>query len=288
MTKILITLLALLVSTDALAETPSPDASEKWDVTVAVRISDGRGKPVEVHVALPHDTRAQRTSNVVVEDRGLKTQIVQGEQPEVVLSGVIRKSRRVAVSYTVALNEVRYTVPIIEPPDDPPLDLYPELSPAPLFPSRSILVREFLEENVAPELAEGNRGVMRAIYRTTRHRLEHRRSGKSLPLDVLRRGYGQRIGIERVFTTFLRCARIPARFVEGINLESTTKRKRVFWTETWSKSKWWPVSASRGWIGKRPPTYVALAYDGLRAVRLEGEASVSYTVQARRNKGNAK
>jgi hypothetical protein len=284
MLNTLIGLITFLTATTASAQTPPPADAEMWDVTVAVRIGDGRGKPVEVRVALPPDTPAQRISDVRVDDRGLKTQIIQGEQPEVVLSGVIRNSRRVAVSYTVALDDVRRTVPIIAPPDDPPLDLYRELSPAPLFPSRSILVREFLEENVAPELSDGSRGVMRAIYRVTRRRLEHRSDGKSLALDVIRRGYGQRIGIERVFTTFLRCARIPARFVEGINLKSTTKRKRVFWTEIWSKAKWWPVSASRGWIGKRPATFVALAYDGLRAVRWEGEASVSYTVQAHRKK----
>lgn len=275
------TVVTLLVLASAPAQA-APETGVAWDVTFAVRINDGHGRPVQVHVALPPDTAAQRLSDLRIVDRGLKTQVIQGEHPEVVLTGVVRKSRRVAVSYTVTVEAQDTTVPLIDPPENPPLDLYAELSPAPLFPSRSILVREFLEENVGPVLAEGNRGVMRAIYNVARRRLEHSSKGKSLPLDVLRRGYGQRIGLERLFTTFLRCARIPARFVEGVDLDSRTKRKRVFWTEVWAESEWWPVSLSRRWLGKRSADLVALTYDGRRAVRLEGDATVAYTVQAYR------
>jgi hypothetical protein len=253
-----------------------------WDVTFAVRIGDSHGRPVEVRVALPPETAEQRVSDVRIVGRGLKTQVIQGEEPEVVLSGIVRKSRRVAVSYSVAIAATEQTVPPIAPPDDPPLELYTDLSPAPLFPSRSILVREFLEENVGPVLAEGNRDVMRAIYNVMRARFEHKRDGKSLPLDVLRRGHGQRIGLERLFTTFLRCARIPARFIEGIKLDSRTKRKRVFWTEVWAESEWWPVCLSRTWVGKRSTNLLALTYDGRRPVHVEGDGTVTYTVQAHR------
>lgn len=259
-------------------------AADEWDVTFAVRVGDVGGKSMEVRIALPPETPSQRVSEMRVEDRGLKTQIIQGEQPEVVISGTVRKARRFAVTYTVAVTAAGATVPAIEPPKDPPLDLYAELSPAPLFPSRSILVREFLEEHAAPLLADGDRDVMRAIYNVSRTRLQHKSDGKSLPLDVIRRGQGQRIGIERVFSTFLRCARIPARFIEGIKLDSRTKKKRVFWSEAWADSEWWPVSASRGWVGKRPATFVALTHDGRRAVRMESEGSLSYTVQARRKR----
>jgi hypothetical protein len=257
------------------------EAGEAWDVTFALRIDNGRGRPVQVRVALPPDTPTQRVSNVRISSRGLKTQTIQGEQPEVLFNGVVRKSRRVAVSYTVTVTPEQRAIPAIDAPADPPLDLYSELSPAPLFPSRSILVREFLEENVTPLLADEDRGVLRAIYDVTRSRLRHDTAGKSLPLDVLRRGFGQRIGLERLFTTFLRCARIPARFVEGIKLDSSTRRKRFYWTEAWSQDAWWPASVSRGWIGKRPTRMVALTYDGRRPVQIEGEGAVSYTVQAR-------
>lgn len=261
-----------------------PATADEWDVTFAVRVGDAGGKPVEVRIALPPETPSQRVRDVRVEDRGLKTQIIQGEQPEVVVTGAFRKARRIAVTYTVAVTGADATVPAIEPPQDPPLDLYVELSPAPLFPSRSILVREFLEEHAAPLLVDGDRDVMRAIYNVSRTRLQYKSDGKSLPLDVVRRGQGQRIGIERVFTTFLRCARIPARFIEGIKLDSRTKKKRVFWSEAWADSEWWPISASRGWVGKRPATFVALTHDGRRAVRMEGDGTLSYTVQAQRKR----
>jgi hypothetical protein len=56
----------------------------------------------------------------------------------------------------------------------------------------------------------------------------------------------------------------------------------VFWTEVWRDSQWGPVSVSRGWLGKRSAKLVALTYDGRRAVRMQGDGTVTYTVQAHR------
>jgi hypothetical protein len=75
---------------------------------------------------------------------------------------------------------------------------------------------------------------------------------------------------------------MPARFIEGVRLSSATQRKRMFWTEVWFDGRWWPVSASGGWIGKRPASALALAADGTRIVSVDGQASVSYSVRARR------
>jgi hypothetical protein len=148
-----------------------------------------------------------------------------------------------------------------------------------LFQSRSLLVREFLETEVAPRLADATEGVMRPIFAATRRELEHRRDGASLVLDAIRSRRAKRIGIERSFTTFLRCAGIPARMIEGINLNSATRRKRVFWNEVWLQDRWWPVSASRGWIGRLPEHYLAVARNGRRVLSVEGPADATYTVQ---------
>jgi hypothetical protein len=55
----------------------------------------------------------------------------------------------------------------------------------------------------------------------------------------------------------------------------------VFWTEVWADGAWWPVSASRGWIGDLPPSYVGLARDGARVVVVDGPATAAYVVTAR-------
>jgi hypothetical protein len=255
----------------------------RWDVTFAIRITGGTGAPMEVRLALPADTEAQHIGEVSVNARGLDATVVRDgtDAPHVLLQGRLKGSRRVAVSYTVHRQRQLAAVPAVVPLAAPPADLVPFLSPSPIFQSRSILVRDFLETNVSPLLGTaGNADLMRAILQVTRERLAWDRRGQTLTLDVIRSGKGRRIGIERAFTTFLRCARIPARLVEGLNLASTTPHKRVFWTEVWAQGHWWPVSASHGWVGREPRSYVALARDGQRVLTVDGPVEGSYTVQA--------
>jgi transglutaminase-like putative cysteine protease len=261
------------------ARTPSPS---RWTVTVAIRIAGGTGAPMTVRLALPADTDAQQVGAVEVTARGLDSSVVrEGAQPYVLLSGKLKGSRRVAVRYSVYRRRQLAAVPAVLPLPAPPPDLIPFVSPSPVFQSRSILVRDFLESNVSPALgAASNADLMRAIFQVTRERLTWDRAGKSLTLDVIRSGKGKRIGIERAFVTFLRCAHIPARLVEGVNLNSTTQRKRVFWTEVWAQDRWWPVSASRGWVGREPKSYVALTRDGQHVVTVDGPVEATYSVEA--------
>jgi len=252
-----------------------------WEITVALRVFDTEGKPIEVHVALPPDTPFQEISDIEVLDRGLTSDIVLGAEPKVIFRGRADGDRRVSVNYRVERTPRRMRVPAVQPVVDPPRTALDALRPASLFPSRSILVREFLETHVTPRIREGETDMLRAIYAVTREQLPHNREGKSLPLDVLRRGFGLRIGLERVFTTCLRSAGIPARFVEGVNLESSTRRKRTFWTEVWVDGEWYAVSVSNGWMGRIPDAAVAIAFDGRRVMRSHGAGSVEYSIVAR-------
>lgn len=254
-----------------------------WTVTVAVRLSDGTGAPVAVRIALPPSDENQELGEVEVQARGLAATVVHdGDEPHVDLRGKLKGSRRVAVRYTVHRQRTLGTLPVIAPLDAPPPALLPFLMPSPIFQSRSILVRDFLETNVGPLLdTPGQPDLVRILHQVTREHFPWAGDGKTLTLDVIRSGRGKRIGIERVFTTFLRCAHVPARFVEGLNLASTTQRKRVFWTEVWGQNRWWPLSASSGWVGRLPKAYVALTRDGQRALQVEGPVQATYAIQAR-------
>src|SRR5262249_17249804 len=154
----------------------------------------------------------QHIGEVEVTTRGLDASVVRdGPQPYVLLRGKLKGSRRVAVHYTVHRTRQLAAVPAVQPVPAPPPELVPFVSPSSVFQSRSILVRDFLETTVSPLLGStGTADLMRAIFQVTRERLTWDRAGKSLTLDVIRSGKGKRIGIERVFTTSLRCARIPA------------------------------------------------------------------------------
>lgn len=257
-------------------------AAVRWDVTMALRLTPANGGAVSVRVALPPSDARQRLDAVKVVGRGLKAEIVRdGSEPHVRLTGRLTSPRRIAVSYEVTRVTGSAPLPPIVPIEAPPAALRPYLTPSPLFQSRSLLVRDFLETHVSPLLdAPGSPDLARSVLQVTRERLTLTPDGRSLTLDVLRSGRGKRIGIERAFTTFLRCAGVPARFVEGLDLTSTTRRKRVFWTEAWAQDAWWPISASAGWVGRQPRAWIALARDGQRVLRVDGPASVTYTVQA--------
>jgi hypothetical protein len=218
--------------------------AEVHEVTLAARMVGDGETPIELRIAVPPTTDWQQVTDLRVKSRGFKSTISRTEEnPHVVLRGTLDGARRVAVSFRVQTTPKRKPVPPIEPVGFVELRLFNNLRPSPIFQSRSILVREFLEQHVAPTISATDGALMRPILTATREQLKWKKDGKTLTLDVIRSGGGQRIGIERAFATFLRCARVPARFVEGINLDSSTRRKRVFWTEVWADDVWWPVSA---------------------------------------------
>jgi len=272
---------AAALALQPLAALALPPAS-RWDVTIAIHISGGSGAPMTVRLAVPADTPSQQVGPVEVTARGLDADVVtDAPEPSVLLRGKLKGSRRVAVGYSVHRIRQLAAVPAVQPVFAPPPELLPFVSPTPMFQSRSILVRDFLQTQVSPLLgAASNADLMRAIFQATREHLTWDRNGKSLTLDVLRSGKGKRIGIERAFTTLLRGAHIPARLVEGVNLNSTTQHKRVFWTEVWSQGQWWPVSASHGWVGRQPKSYVALTRDGQPVLHVDGDVDATYSVQA--------
>lgn len=274
---------ALLLMFVAAAPPAGAVGAHRWEVTIAIRIEGGDPDPMSLRLALPSQDPGRRITGLELTPRGLKAELRRDEDgPSVLFTGSARTSRRIAATFIVDSRSFKRRLPRIVPAPDPSIDVLPYLVPGPLFQSRSLLVREFLEFHVGPVVKSGETDLFRAIYEATRSEIAWQRDGKSLPLDVIRRRHGKRIGIERAFTTFLRCAGIPARFVEGINLESTTKQKRVFWTELWVDDRWWPVSASRGWIGRLPASYVALARNGRRVLEMEGPVTASYLVHGHR------
>jgi transglutaminase-like putative cysteine protease len=251
-----------------------------WEVTFALRVTSDNNHKVGLRLALPQSTIDQRVSDLEVDDRALDAVITpDGNAPHVRFHGKIKGSRRVAVTYRIERDRRLDVVPPVHPVEAPDAAILPYVRATPLLQSRSILVREFLETHVTPALRDANGDLMLAIFNATRTSIEHDSKGKTLVLDVVRSRRAQRIGIERAFTTFLRCARIPARLVEGIDLKKKTKRKRVFWTEVWAAGRWWPVSASDGWVGRLPTSHVALSRDGARVLAAEGTVEASYQVE---------
>lgn len=274
---------SLLLTSVAVSLPANAARVRRWEVTVAIHVEGGTKKPLSVRLALPTGNPTRRITGLELTPRGLTSELHQEEDEAYVLfKGSVRESRRVAATFIVDSHSFEEPAPTVVPVAEPLPDVLPYLMPEPLFQSRSILVREFLETNVGPIVKSGETDLLRAIYDATRAEIKWRRDGKTLTLDVIRSRHGKRIGIERAFTTFMRCAGIPARFVEGINLDSTTKQKRVFWTELWADGRWWPVSASRGWIGRLPISYVGLTRNNTRVVQVEGPGTASHVVHARR------
>jgi hypothetical protein len=224
-----------------------------------------------MRLALPLRDHGQHTGHIEVMARGLTAEVDEASPaPRVRFTGKLEGGRRVAVSYRITTE--RPSTPravTVSPLGVPDEALLPYIAATPVFQARSIIVREFLETHVSPLLETDEApDLLRAIYTATRAEIQQADDGKTLVLDVVRRRRAQRLGIERAFTTFLRCAGVPARLIEGIDLRSSTRRKRVFWTEVWTGERWEAVSASRGWIGRLPPSYVALTRDGVRVLEI--------------------
>jgi hypothetical protein len=276
----LIGCLALLAIT-ASAEGAGPE--RHWEVTFAIRMKGGTGKRLSARLALPRPGFDRRIDNVEVIARGLESSVLaEGEDPHVLLRGSFKGSRRVAVRYELASRSLDLRPPPVRPVELPPPDLLVHLSPTRILQSRSLLVREFLETHVAPAIDDPDGDLLQPIFAQTRQTLTWKRRGKTFPLEVIRRGGGQRLGIERSLVTFLRCARVPARLAEGIDLERKTRRKRVFWTEVWSQGRWWPVSASGGWFGRLPRSWVPLTLDGAPVLTVDPPVEASLDVHATR------
>jgi transglutaminase-like putative cysteine protease len=278
---VLIGLAAVLAAPPALAK------AGRWQVTVGLRISNPTGAPFNLRLALPPNGDGQRLGSLEVKARGLSSEILLNrDDPQLRLSGKLKGARRVAVRYTVQRHRSAAPLPVIAPPNPVPLELRPYLAPSPLFQSRSLLARDFLATNVSPLLEVPSADLVRAIFHAVREHLEIAPEGKTLALDILRAGGGRRIGIERVFTTLLRAAGVPARFVEGLNLDSATQRKRVFWTEVWDGAQWWAISASGDWSGRPPKNHLVLTRDGRRVLEVEGDVTASYVVTVRPIEGS--
>lgn len=258
-------------------------ARRAWSVTIAARLVPGGGGIVSARIALPPALRGQAPSNVSASARGLDVAVNRDDpHPHVLVRGKSAHPLRIGVSFDVERNGEPAAAVEFSPIEFPGPELLPFVAPAPLFQSRSILVRDFLESHAGPRLRAARPDLVGAILEAIRAEIKHRRDGKSLALDVLRRRRGKRIGIERLFTTSLRCAGIPARFVEGVALDSNTRRKRAFWNLVYGAGAWWPVSASETWRLDQPLDVVALALDGTRVVEGGAGTQVTYSVQARK------
>jgi len=260
---------------------------QRWDVTFAIRVGAAKPSPLAMRLALPVRDHGQTTNDVVVTARGLLAEVQDAPPaPHVLFGGKLDGARRVAVSYRVTTERQSEPRAVeVQPVEAPDATLLPYLAATPIFQARSIIVREFLETHVSPLLeADQPPDLLRAIFTATRQQIEPASDGKTLVLDVVRRKRAQRLGIERAFTTFLRCAGVPARLVEGVDLASTTRRKRAFWTEVWTGERWAAASASRGWIGRVPPSWVALSRDGARVLEVEpagdDDLKATYVVEA--------
>jgi hypothetical protein len=260
---------------------------ERWDVTFAMRVIATKRSPLGMRLALPLPGHGQHASRVEVRARGLAAEVDEtSAAPHVRFTGKLEGARRVAVRYRVTTERPSAPRAVeVKPLERPDPALLPYLAATPMFQARSIIVREFLETHVSPLLeTDDPPDLLHAIHTATRGQIQRARDGKTLVLDVVRRRRAQRLGIERAFTTFLRCAGVPARMIEGIDLESSTRRKRVFWTEVWAGHRWEPVSASRGWIGRLPASYVALSRDGVRVLQVDSasgeDITATYVVEA--------
>lgn len=86
-------------------------------------------------------------------------------------------------------------------------------------------------------------------------------------LGTLQKGYGTTLGRARAMIALCRVAKIPARLVTGLRLESSLDARQHCWVEVYWKKCWLPCDPENGYYGSLPATYLPIRRDSNQIVR---------------------
>jgi hypothetical protein len=87
------------------------------------------------------------------------------------------------------------------------------------------------------------------------------------------------LGKERLLATLLRASGLPARVVQGLSLQRGREPEQAAWVDVW-QGGWVPVSASRGFFGRRPNDLLAITVGDEPLVQSVGMAATNFRYRA--------
>jgi hypothetical protein len=141
-----------------------------------------------------------------------------------------------------------------KPPDDV-LRAYGRSSP--IYPMSAPQVETLVDELHLPARPDVV-GRVRTVYAFVTHEVATARSAGNDAVLVLEQREGSREGKERLLVTLLRAAAIPARNIRGLQLIEDAQPAERIWTEAWIADRWVPISASDGFFGEQPASFIVL------------------------------
>lgn len=251
------------------------------EVVLVVKVK-GKGEDVRVEVPLPSNGEHQEILHEELRLRGFayEEQVRNGNRLAILTWPKLEGRKRFTWKGLVRTREVHHDVPPVSPDVtyDPSLRRW--TMPTPRLQSRSPAVRERLIRHVEPRLGDGERDLLKMIYRLVSREFERRsgKAGTSIALKALRTGMADDLGLDRLLVTFLRTAGIPARNVGGVRLHRDGEKRFARWTEVFVDGKWLPFSAPEDWYGVLPGPYLKFYHGDRKFIRRQGLDRVAFKV----------
>jgi hypothetical protein len=250
----------------------------KYKVTLEVQL-DGHGEDVKVRSFLPASDRHQLISEEQSDAPGLHfTRSVERMNSVATWSGAqVPDGSRIVHSFSAVMTPLKYELD----PDLPVPAVYPASVAAYLRPEPEVQVDDpaiaaALDRigAAAPEVPLVQR--LRRIHDFTAGLTPRDFKGTTNALTALRLGEASCNGKSRLFVALARAARIPARLVGGLILESGHKRTSHQWVEVYIAGHWVPFCPTNGHFAELPARYLVLYRGDETLFRHSAEINFQY------------
>lgn len=225
----------------------------------------GNGAPTEVRVRLPIENGRQAIQHMRLNAPGFKQTVVPGylvtwRTPK------LEGAQTITCSFLAQTSSRRFPLPVGEAiPTTYPVAIQGDLAATDRIQSTDPAIRAKAYE-VAPEGTK-LKPALEAIFNECYHKIRYITvSGPTDAVTALRLGEASCNGKNRLLVALLRARGIPARLVNGLILQNSSKRTTHVWSEVWADGQWIPLCPTNGYLAELPESYLELAKEDVALI----------------------
>jgi len=261
------------------APAPPPPKPLERLVRLTVRVT-GNGEDAYLELPLPQSDDHQTIVEEKLLSRGfhVEEELRDGNRLAILTYPRLQGPKRITYEFRVQTRSTKVEVPPAPvATGEPSEEDWPWLRPTKQIQSSSPLIREKLITYATPRLEAGERDAIRIAWDLAATGYNRKPNGSRTVLKATRVGHASDIGLDRLFTTFLRTSGVPARPVIGVQVGKLKNRKHLArWVEVKSGGDWLPMSVPRDEYGRLRARYVKLAHGDRPFIVRRGVESLSF------------